>query len=269
MANPDLLQQIVTQRRKQNAIARQACTDEELKTQVQQAPPVRGFEAALRATAKTGRPAVIAELKRASPSRGLLCQDYAIERIARQYQQAGASALSVLTEADFFQGGMHHLHRARAEVQIPVLCKDFMVESRQFYEARLAGADCVLLIAAVLDDARLHKFKDLAQALQMDVLVEIHNREELTRALALETGLIGINNRNLKTFATHIEVTLDLLADIPGNRFVVTESGIAEPRQVRLLRERGVPAFLVGESLIRAPDPGAQLQQLFFPDAES
>ena len=265
MDEGDFLGRILARRRELNAAARASRPDRELEAMARDAPPPRGFERALRLGVAKGGPAVIAEMKRASPSKGMIREELDFEGVARAYRDAGACALSVLTEPEFFKGDMRHLRRARGEAGLPALCKDFMVEARQFHEARLAGADCVLLIAAALDDASMMEFRDLAWALGMDVLVEVHNREELTRAIVLKTGLIGINNRDLKSFATSVDVTLGLLADIPEDRLVITESGIAEPAQVRLLRDAGVQAFLVGESLMRAADPGQALRGLFFP----
>ena len=267
MDRENFLGNILDRRRELNAVARASCPERELEGMVKDAPPPRAFEKALRLSVAEGRPAVIAEMKRASPSKGVIREELDFEGVARAYRKAGASALSVLTEPEFFKGDMQHLRRARGEVDLPVLCKDFMVEPRQFYEARLAGADCVLLIAAALADADMMRFRDLAWSLGMDVLVEVHDREELTRAIVLKTGLIGINNRDLKSFATSIDVTLGLLADIPDDRLVVTESGIGEPAQVRALQNAGVQAFLVGESLMRADDPGLALEKLFFPSS--
>ena len=264
MDRPEILGKILDKRMELNAHARASCPDDELRAMVKDAPPLRTFEKSLRSSVASGRPAVIAELKRASPSKGVIRRDFDIGGIAASYQQAGASALSVLTEPEFFKGDMEHLRLARSRVDLPVLCKDFMVEERQFYEARLAGADCVLLIVAALDDASLKEFRDLAWSLGMDVLVEIHNREELTRAIVLKNGLIGINNRDLRSFEVDIGTTLDLLVDIPVDRLVISESGINEPGQVRSLQNAGVEAFLVGESLMRADDPGAMLNRLFF-----
>lgn len=266
MPEPDLLTRIIHRRQELNALARSKCPDKNLKKMVKDAPPVRAFEAALRVSVENNRPAVIAELKQASPSKGLIRQDFDVAGIAAGYQRGGASALSVLTEPEFFQGDMSHLRLVRDTVDLPLLCKDFMVEERQFYEARIAGADCVLLIAAALDDVSLGAFKDLAWSLGMDVLVEIHNREELTRAISLKTGLIGVNNRDLKSFVTDINTTLGLLTDVPEDRLIVTESGINDAGQITTLRNKGVHAFLVGESLMRAADPGLKLKNLFFPE---
>lgn len=230
--------------------------------------PVRGFEAAIRRDVAAGRPAIVAELKRASPSRGPIRQDYRPAELARSYLAARASCLSVLTDARFFQGDLEHLREAHAAVKLPVLRKDFLIDPYQVYEARAAGADCILLIVAILDDAQLRDLKDLAVELGMDVLVEIHDREELTRALMLQTGLIGINNRNLHTFETDIATTLGLLTDVPADRIVVSESGIHSAEQVATLRSRGVHAFLVGEACMAAPDPGTELRQLFAPSPQ-
>jgi indole-3-glycerol phosphate synthase len=223
------------------------------------APPVRDFMAALRAK----RPAVIAEIKRASPSKGVLRQDFDPARIAKSYEKAGAACLSVLTDREFFQGAPEHLSTARAACKLPALRKDFIIDPYQVYEARALGADCILLIAACLDDSQLAELEGLAHRLGMAVLVEVHDADELARALKLETPLLGINNRNLRTFETRLETTLALLPRIPEGRIVVTESGILSPVDVARMRASGVNTFLVGEAFMRAGDPGAALQTLF------
>jgi indole-3-glycerol phosphate synthase len=206
---------------------------------------------------------VIAEIKRASPSRGVLRADFRPADIAASYEAGGAACLSVLTDRDFFQGDDDCLRQARAACTLPVLRKDFVVDIYQVHESRLLGADCILLIVAALDDARLREFAALAAQLGLDVLVEVHDAAELERALALDLPLIGINNRDLRTFDTRLETTLDLLPAIPRDRVVVTESGIHTALDVRRLRTCGVNAFLVGEAFMRAPDPGAELRKLF------
>lgn len=223
------------------------------------APAARDFVGALRAK----RPAVIAEIKRASPSKGLLRAEFDPAAIARSYEKAGAACLSVLTDARFFQGASSHLQQARAACALPALRKDFLIDPYQAFESRALGADCVLLIAACLEDAQMRELEALALGLGMAVLVEVHDADELQRALALKTPLVGINNRNLRTFETRLETTLELLPRVPADRIVVTESGILSPQDVARMRASGVHTFLVGEAFMRAPDPGAALRALF------
>ena len=206
---------------------------------------------------------MIAEIKRASPSKGLLRENFDPAAIARSYEKAGAACMSVLTDREFFQGAPAHLVAARGACALPVLRKDFLIDPYQVFEARALGADCVLLIVACLEDAQMRALEQQARALGMAVLVEVHDGDELERALALETPLIGINNRNLRTFETRLETTIDLLPRIPKGRVVITESGILSAADVRRLREHGVNAFLVGEAFMRAPDPGSALRELF------
>jgi indole-3-glycerol phosphate synthase len=235
----------------------------ELRRRIEATSAPRGFANAIRARLTQGRAAVIAEIKRASPSKGLLRADFHPADIARSYERHGATCLSVLTDVDFFQGADEHLRQARAACTLPVLRKDFTLDAYQVYEARALGAACVLLIVAALDDAPLRELSDLARELGMDVLVEVHNHEELERALLLQTPLIGVNNRNLHTFETRLDTTLQLLPMIPKDRIVVTESGILVPQDIALMRSRGVNAFLVGEALMKAEDPGVKLEELF------
>ena len=227
------------------------------------ADPTRGFVDALRATIAAGRSGVIAEVKKASPSKGVLREDFRPADIARSYEQHGAACLSVLTDAPHFQGSVEFLKQARAACALPVLRKDFMIDPYQVYEARAMGADCILLIAASLDDGLMAELEDCALGLGLDVLVEVHDGVELERALRLKTPMVGINNRNLKTFEVTLETTLGLLKQVPADRLLVTESGILGPEDVQRMRDAQVNAFLVGEAFMRAPDPGAALSALF------
>ncbi len=234
-------------------------------------PPTRGFAAALETRIATGAPAVIAEIKKASPSRGVIRahaepgSDAGFDpaAIARSYAAAGAACLSVLTDADFFQGSEAFLEQARAACALPLLRKDFTIAAYQVYEARVIGADCILLIVAALDDGALAELALLAADLDLDVLVEVHDEHELERALDVPAPLIGINNRNLRTFETSLDTTLRLCGRVGADRLVVTESGIRTPADVARLRAAGIDAYLVGEAFMRAPDPGAELQRLF------
>jgi indole-3-glycerol phosphate synthase len=227
----------------------------------------RDFVGALRAKIAAGQPAVIAEVKKASPSKGVLRADFIPADIAQSYAEGdgtlSAACLSVLTDKQFFQGSIDYLKQARASCGLPVLRKDFMVDPYQVYEARVMGADCILLIAACLDDAQMKSLEALAVSLDMAVLVEVHDEAELDRALKLKTPLIGINNRNLKTFEVSLDTTLGMLGKLPADRLLVTESGIATPADVKRLRGAGVNAFLVGEAFMRAEDPGLALAELF------
>lgn len=236
---------------------------ETLRREAEAAPALRGFAKAV----QTSRPAVIAEIKRASPSEGVIRADFDHAAIARSYQQAGAACLSILTDERFFQGADRHLREGRAACDLPVLRKDFIVDPYQVYETRALGADCILLIVAALDEAQVMDFANTAGYLGLDVLVEIHARDELPIALALHEAnggiLVGINNRDLRSFTTSLETTLAMLDDIPDGVTVVTESGIQTPEDVRLLTDAGVHTFLVGTAFMREPDPGAALKRLF------
>ena len=250
-----ILERIVAAKRAEVAAARQRRPQIGLES----APRVRDFVAALRAK----QPAVIAEIKRASPSRGVLRTDFDPAAIAKGYEAAGAACLSVLTDAEFFQGAGEHLVAARAACSLPALRKDFIIDPYQVYQSRALGADCILLIAACLAQREMQELEALAHRLGMAVLVEVHDGAELDRALELRTPLVGINNRNLRTFETTLETTLDLLPRIPDDRLVVTESGILSRADVTRMRAAGVHAFLVGEAFMRARDPGAALRSLF------
>lgn len=264
MSAPDILQTILRRKADEVADRRARISQRELVSRAEDADPVRGFAAAIRSTLARGRAAVIAEIKKASPSKGLLRADFQPAQIAQSYERGGATCLSVLTDIDFFQGADEYLQQARAACALPVLRKDFIIDPWQIYEARALNADCILLIVAALDDAMLAELASLASDLGMDALVEVHDAAELDRALALSVSLLGINNRNLRSFETRLETTLDLLGRIPADRIVVTESGIHTTADVARLRGRGVHTFLVGEAFMRAQDPGTKLAELFF-----
>jgi indole-3-glycerol phosphate synthase len=259
----DVLQRILAVKAGEIAQAKQATPLGALQGLARQAAPARDFAGALRSRVEAGKPAVIAEIKKASPSRGVLREQYDPAAIAASFERHGAACLSVLTDAQFFQGSLDHLRQARAACKLPVLRKDFTLDPYQVYEARAAGADCILLIVAALEPARMRELEATALDLGMSVLVESHDEQELDRALALTTPLIGINNRNLRTFETRLETTLDLLARIPSGRLVVTESGILSPADVARMRENEVGCFLVGEAFMRAAEPGVELGRLF------
>jgi indole-3-glycerol phosphate synthase len=237
----------------------------ELSARIDGLPPTRGFAAAIEAKIDAGLPAVIAEVKKASPSQGVIRADFDPAAIAVSYAAAGAACLSVLTDADFFHGNEAFLQQTRAACDLPVLRKDFTIDAYQVYEARAIGADCILLIVAALGDANLLELSLLAAELDLDVLVEVHDEEELERALDIPAPLIGINNRNLRTFETSLDTTLRLRGQVGDDRILVTESGIHGPADVARLRAAGIGAFLVGEAFMRAPDPGTELARLFFP----
>ena len=260
----DILQRILATKAREVEAARAELPLAELEQRARRrgdAP--RGFAAALRRNIEGGRAGVIAEVKKASPSKGLLRADFQPAEIARAYAAGGAACLSVLTDREYFQGSPDYLREARAACALPVLRKDFLVDPYQVFEAAAMGADCVLLIAAALDDARMVELEDCAVGLGLDVLVEVHDGDELERALRLRTPLLGINNRDLRSFHTRLETTLDLLPRVPPGRIVVTESGIASAADVARMRSHGVHAFLIGEAFMRRADPGAALRELF------
>jgi len=261
----DILARIVAVKTEELARAKSVKPLAALRAEVDVAAPVRDFAGALRARIAAGKPAVIAEIKKASPSRGVLREHFDPGAIAASYARHGAACLSVLTDAQFFQGHLEHMKLARAACQLPVLRKDFTFDPYQVYEGRAAGADCILLIVAVLEAARMRELEAVAHGLGMAVLVEVHDAAELEAALALQTPLIGVNNRNLRSFETTLRTTLGLLPRIPEGRIVVAESGILRPEDVALLAGSGVGAFLVGEAFMRAADPGAALRGLFGP----
>ena len=260
----DVLKKILARKAEEVRARSEALPLRELSARVADAPAPRGFAAALQAKLDAGSPAVIAEVKKASPSQGVIRPDFQPARIARSYEAGGAACLSVLTDIDFFQGHDEYLQAARAACALPVLRKDFVVDAWQVYEARLLGADCILLIAAALGDAALAELNHLALELGMDVLLEVHDLDELERALQVPAPLLGINNRNLRTFEVSLDTTLSLREAVPADRILVTESGIHTRDDVARMRAAGVGAFLVGESFMRAPEPGEALRSLFF-----
>lgn len=261
---PDILKKIIARKHEEIAERSQQVSLDEMIERAKAADACRGFVAAIKAKINSGQPAVIAEIKKASPSKGVIRKDFRPAEIAASYENGGAACLSVLTDRDFFQGSEEYLQQARAACALPVIRKDFIVDPYQVYEARVIGADCILLIVAVLSDIQLSELSNLAQELNMDVLVEVHDAEELARALPLNLPLVGINNRNLRTFEVSLQTTLELLGEIPGDRIVVTESAIHSREDVALMRNHAVNAFLVGEAFMRADEPGAQLAKLFF-----
>ena len=261
----NVLERIVDVKRDEIAAARRHRSLASVRAEAEARKDVRGFERALRAQIAIGRSGVIAEVKKASPSRGVLRADFVPADIAESYARGGAACLSVLTDVQFFQGSLAFMQQARAACALPVLRKDFFIDAYQVFEARAAGADCVLLIVACLDDAQILDLEAQAHALGLDVLVEVHDGKELDRALRLSTPLVGINNRDLRSFEVRLETTLTLQPHVPAERLLVSESGIGTRQDVQRLRDAGVGAFLVGEAFMRAPDPGAALAALFVP----
>ncbi len=263
----DILNKIVAVKHEEVAAATKRMPLAAMRADAESRVLTRDFEAALRAKIARGQAAVIAEVKKASPSKGVLRADFIPADIAQSYADGdgtvSAACLSVLTDKQFFQGSVDYLKQARASCQLPVLRKDFMVDAYQIYESRAMGADAILLIAACLDDAQMADFEAIARSLDMAVLVEVHDGAELERALQLKTRLVGINNRNLRTFEVSLQTTLDLQKNVPADRLLVTESGILTPADVQRMREAGVNAFLVGEAFMRAPEPGEALAKLF------
>ena len=263
----DILNKILTVKADEVAAAKKyrslASLRREVESDAEARKGLRGFEASMRKGIAAGRASVIAEVKKASPSKGVLRADFHAANIASSYAKHGAACLSVLTDVQFFQGATEYLQQARAACAIPVLRKDFMIDMYQIYEARAMGADCILLIVSALDHGLMAELEACAHELEMGVLVEVHDGDELTVALRLQTAMVGINNRNLRTFETSLQTTIDLLPRIPPDKLVITESGILAVDDVRRMREADVHAFLVGEAFMRAADPGAQLHQLF------
>ena len=259
----DILKKIVDVKRQEVAAALKRKSLEAMRADAESRVLTRDFVGALRNKIAAGQAAVIAEVKKASPSKGVLREDFIPADIAQSYAEHGAACLSVLTDKDFFQGSVDYLKQARASCDLPVLRKDFMVDAYQVYEARAMGADCILLIAACLDDAQMAELEAIARSLDMAVLVEVHDAEELQRALKLKTPLMGINNRNLRTFEVSLDTTLGMLKDVPADRLLITESGMLHRADVQKMRDANVHAFLVGEAFMRAPEPGVALAELF------
>ena len=259
----DILNQIVAVKREEIAAGLRRKSLAAMRADAESRVLTRDFVGALRSKIAAGQPAVIAEVKKASPSKGVIRADFIPADIAQSYAEFGAACLSVLTDQQFFQGSIDYLKQARASCQLPVLRKDFMIDPYQVYEARAIGADCILLIAACLADTQMAELEAVARSLDMAVLVEVHDGAELQRALKLKTPLVGINNRNLRTFEVSLDTTLGLLGDVPPDRLLVTESGIVTSADVQKMRSAGVHAFLVGEAFMRAPEPGEALAALF------
>ena len=267
MSVPTVLEKILARKAEEIAARRAVVSLAELEQQAAAADPARGFAKALIEQAREKQPAVIAEIKKASPSKGVIRENFLPAEIAKSYQSGGATCLSVLTDIDFFQGSDQYLRDARAACNLPVIRKDFMIDPYQIVEARALGADCVLLIVSALDDVQMAELAAVAKNVGLDVLVEVHDGDELDRALkTLDTPLVGINNRNLHTFNVSLETTLDLLPRVPRDRLVITESGILNRADVELMEISDVYAFLVGEAFMRAEHPGTELQRLFFPE---
>ena len=259
----DILNKILNTKRAEVQAAMVEKPLAQLRKETDKASPPRNFAGAIHAKLVANKPAVIAEIKKASPSKGVIREDFNPAEIAKSYERGGAACLSVLTDEQYFQGSAEYLKQARAAVKLPVLRKDFMIDPYQIYESRAMGADCILLIVAALELAKMRELENIANDLGMAVLVEVHDGDELELALQLETPLIGINNRNLRTFDVTLDTTLSLLAHVPDDRCVVTESGIFTSDDVALMRSHHVNTFLVGEAFMRQPDPGAELARVF------
>jgi len=265
MSMPTVLEKIITRKQEEVAQRKAIVSLSELERQIAEATPVRGFAQALQSRVAAKQPAVIAEIKKASPSKGILRENFHPAEIARSYAAAGAACLSVLTDVDFFQGADRYLQEARAACELPVIRKDFMIDPYQVLETRAIGADAILLIAACLSDAQMQELAAVAKEQGLDVLAEVHTGDELDRVLdVLDTPLVGINNRDLHSFEVSLTTTLDLLPRIPKDRIVITESGILQRADVELMQINNVYSFLVGEVFMRAQDPGAELKRLFF-----
>ncbi|MCB1905315.1 MAG: indole-3-glycerol phosphate synthase TrpC [Gammaproteobacteria bacterium] len=262
-STPDILKQIIKRKQEEIGERKLWLPLEQQEKRAGSSGATRGFSQAIADKIAQGQAGVIAEIKRASPSKGVIRREFHPAQIAASYERGGATCLSVLTDVDFFQGCDDYLEHARSACRLPVLRKDFIIDPYQVYEARAIGADCILLIVACLDDTKMQQLNNLAHDLGMDVLIEVHDAVELKRALAIGNRLIGINNRDLRSFEVTLETTLGLLAEIPADRIVITESGIHTPADVERMRTHGVNGFLVGEAFMRAPEPGEKLAELF------
>ncbi|MEQ1620141.1 MAG: indole-3-glycerol phosphate synthase TrpC [Methylococcales bacterium] len=260
---PDILKTILAKKAEEVARRKQGMTIANLEEIASGVERPRGFYNALQAKALAKKPAIIAEIKKASPSQGVIREDFQPVSIAQDYAMSGATCLSVLTDKEFFQGSEAYLQMVRERCPLPVLRKDFMIDAYQIYEARALGADCILLIVAALADSQMQELAEQATKLGMDVLVEVHDADELQRALALDTKLIGINNRNLRTFETSLQTTLTLKDSVPADRLIITESGIHTHDDVQLMLDNEIYTFLVGEAFMRAPSPGQKMRELF------
>jgi len=261
---PDILKKILATKQDEVATRKQNVSQDMLQEIAASIEGPRGFYRALKRQAEKQQPAVIAEIKKASPSKGVIREDFKPVEIAQDYAMNGATCLSVLTDKTYFQGSEVYLQMVRERCPLPVLRKDFMIDPYQVFEARALGADCILLIVAALSDAQMQELEDTAQELGMDVLVEVHDADEMSRALTLKTPLVGVNNRDLRNFETRLETTLTLLDAFPNDRLLVTESGIHSKEDIALMTEHGIYTFLVGESFMRAPSPGQKMRELFF-----
>lgn len=262
-STPDILKKILDKKAEEVASRKQNVSVELLQDMAQAVQAPRGFYRALLDKASKQKPAIIAEIKKASPSQGVIRENFQPVTIAQDYAMNGATCLSILTDKHFFQGSEAYLQMARERCPLPVLRKDFMIDSYQIYESRALGADCILLIVAALTDETMHELEQTAIKLGMDVLVEVHDAEELERALTLQTPLLGINNRDLRTFNTSLQTTLDLKNAIPDGKLIVTESAIHDPAAVKLMQDNGIYTFLVGEAFMRAESPGQKMRELF------
>lgn len=260
---PDILKKILDKKEEEVARRKLRTPVADLESYAESVEKPRGFYNALQSRVLAKKPAIIAEIKKASPSKGVIREDFQPVTIGQDYAMNGATCLSVLTDKDFFQGSEVYLQMVRERCPLPVLRKDFMIDPYQVYEARALGADCILLIVAALADGQMHELAELAAKLGMDVLVEVHDAEELHRALKLDSKLIGVNNRNLRTFDTSLQTTLDLKAQIPEDRLIITESGIHTSEDVQLMLDNGIYAFLIGEAFMRADSPGQKMRELF------